>query len=227
MKTWKDIKENVRLTLIENDPLYAKMQKLKDDTPGVLSDDAWDSIMRKVLNNTFHIAKARTMLMQMSDLPIVFDNGDILAYDHGHIKLITDGIISKNLPCRAEDRIKFKKRTFYIIRLPKEKWRKILWKVGLTKGNWRHPTMIKTEHCATHAKINGIDDKENILIFIELWVMKNGFRFWYCPFGKSGCDLETLARTMVDMIKTHDIFNSSEQIHAVVHEIEMDIPNKK
>ena len=136
-------------------------------------------------------------IISLKDLPIE-KNGKKLILEHNRVRLEDNGIVIKDLACRAGDKIEYTGGDFYILRGPKEKWRKILWDAGLTKGNWRHPNMINTHEVTRSFTVNHGDEKE---YSITLWITNTGFMFWYMDYRYPPEVLLYLAQDMVKNMK--------------------------
>lgn len=163
----------VRLTEEEINNLNEEIQSKRKEQPPKGLGMTMFKVVKKLVK-----VPARNLDTLVSELPISFQDGRYIVHEHGFVKLFNGNTLVKEFPASKEDRIKFAKNTIFRVQAPKERWRKLLWELCLTKGNWRHPNMIKSEEIVVWKTIICID-KEGNENELTVWVLKSGFRAWY------------------------------------------------
>lgn len=163
----------VRLTEEEINNLNEEIQSKRKEQPPKGLGMTMFKVVKKLVK-----VPARNVDTLVSELPMSFQDGRYIVYEHGFVKLFNKDILIKEFPAKKEDKIKFAKNTIYKTTAPKERWKKLLWELSLTKGNWRHPKMIKFDDVVVAQKIVCID-KEGNENELTVWVLKSGFRAWY------------------------------------------------
>lgn len=79
-----------------------------------------------------------------SQCPLVFKDGTVIIFEDGIIRLYDASFnLLKEMKSKVDDRLDFNGSMVYHQRAPKEKWKRLLWEVGLVKRNWRHPNNIR------------------------------------------------------------------------------------
>ena len=143
----------------------------------------------------------------VKDLPVVFSNNRIIIYEHGHLKFFVNLVLMKQIPCKPTDKFNYDGKTVFITHAPKIKWKKMLWEVGLSKGNWRHPNMVKEEDIFFKREFYCKDQDGNVLGSITYWETHKGFKMWYAqPKKVDEKILEEIVCSMVPLIKArHNI----------------------
>ena len=139
----------------------------------------------------------------------------MLIYEKSHVKLFLGQELVKEFSCRMGDKVVWDGKRLFRINAPKLGWKKYLWGVNLTKGNFRHPNMIAKEGKFAPEKTTIVKFKDDEKGGIIAWRLNNGFVYWYA-YAKSYSEeeLTLLAKHMSDLIGLDD------KIEDIVLEVE-------
>jgi hypothetical protein len=102
-------------------------------------------IQERVYGNSFKVPLyGHKFVFTPEQCPVVFKDGKVVIFEHGFVKLFDEKFnLVKEMKSKITDRLDFNGSMIYHQRAPKEKWKRLLWEVGLVKRNWRHPNNIQ------------------------------------------------------------------------------------
>lgn len=137
----------------------------------------------------------------VTETPLLISDDSVIIFEHGFCKLYSSEFeLVKSLKCKLGDRMEYNGEFIFHQASPKIKWRRILWKVGLVKSNWKHPNTLNMKEIDDSAWVQEIRD--NIVYELIIFRAKSGSLFWYCHTKVLSTDiLEALAVKANSLVK--------------------------